>query len=78
MNITESFQVYARASTVEDDRWLFFDASSTEVLGNISLRTVSLGVTELRTIRAIVNHFIEAEEVTEASTLAAIAAEFAE
>lgn len=77
MNITETFQVYAREPTESDGRWLFVDASTSELLVNVNARSVLLGVTELRTLRAIVNHLIEAEEVTEASTLAAIAAEFA-
>lgn len=78
MNIAESFQTYVRETSPEDGRWLFVDASPTDLQVNVVGRTASLGVTELRRLRAIVNHLIEAEEVTEASTLAAIAAEFGE
>lgn len=78
MDITESFQIYVRETTPEDGRWLFVDASPTEVVINTTARTCVCGVTELRKLRAIINHLIEAETVTEASTIAAVAAEFPE
>lgn len=78
MNITESFQIYVRETTPEDGRWLFVDATPTEVQLNTTGRTVLCGVTELRKLRAILDHLIEAETVTEASTIAAVAAEFEE
>ena len=79
MNITETIQVYVLESTVNDGRWLFIDANPTDgVLVNTTARTAPLGVPELRKLRAIVDHLIEAEEVTNASVLAAVAAEFAE
>lgn len=78
MNITESFQIYARETTPEDGRWLFVDASPTEVVINTTGRTCSCNLTSLRTLRAVIDHLIEAEEVTEESTLAAVAAEFEE
>ncbi len=78
MNITASFHVYAHVPTEVDDRWVFIAASTGEVLVNVNARSSPCDVDDLRRLRAIVNHFIEAEEVTEASTLAAIAAEFEE
>lgn len=78
MNITETFQTYVHEPTNDDGRWLFVDASPTELLINVTARTVLCGVTELRTLRAICDHLLTAEEVTEDSTLAAIAAEFEE
>lgn len=78
MTITETFTAAIRVPDPGDGRWFQFDASPTEVQCNISGRWVPCSVDDLRKVRAIVNHFIEAEEVTEASTLAAIAAEFGE
>jgi hypothetical protein len=78
MNVTESFQVSVQESTPADGRWLLIDASPTEVLVNATARTCVTDVTALRKLRAIVNHLIEAPEVTQASMLAAIAAEFEE
>jgi len=78
MNITETFQVYAHEPNDGDGRWVFVDASSAEVLVNVNGRSCPGDVNDLRRLRAIINHFIEAEEVTETSTLAAIAAEFEE
>lgn len=78
MNITETFTIYAHIPNETDDRWVFTAASSTEVLINVNARSCPCDVTDLRRLRAIIDHFIEAETVTEASTLAAIAAEFEE
>jgi hypothetical protein len=78
MNIIEAFQIYALESTPGDGRWISLEASSTEVLVNVNGRTSPVGVTEARKLRAVLDHFIAAEEVTEASTLGAIAAEFEE
>lgn len=78
MNITESFQINVLEATPEDGRWILIDASSTEVVINVTGRTAPLALTQARTLRAVLDHFIDAAEATEASTQAAIAAEFAE
>lgn len=78
MNITESFQINVQETTPADGRWLLVDASPTEVLVNATGRTCVCDVTALRKLRAICDHLIEAETVTEASTIAAVAAEFEE
>lgn len=78
MNITESFNVDIQETTPADGRWLRVDASPTEVLVTASGRTCACDVTALRKLRATIDHLIEAETVTEASTIAAIEAEFQE
>jgi hypothetical protein len=78
MNITESFQINVLEATPEDGRWVLIDASSSEVLINVIGRAAPLGLVQLRTLRAVLDHFIDAAEATEATTQAAIAAEFAE
>jgi hypothetical protein len=79
MNITEAFQLYVIETTPADGRWLLVEADpTTGVSLQITARSEPCGVTELRRLRAIINHVLEAETVTEASTLAAVAAEFAE
>jgi hypothetical protein len=78
MNITESFNVDVQEATPADGRWLRVDASPTELVINASGRNCACDVTGLRKLRAIVDHLIEAPEATQASTLAAIAAEFEE
>lgn len=77
MNITGPFQIYVQETTPADGRWLFVDASATEVVINTTGRTCACDLTALRKLRAIVDHLIEAETVTEASTIAAVEAEFA-
>lgn len=76
-NITESFQIYAREATPDDGRWIFVDASPTEVVINTTARTCSCDLTALRKLRAVIDHIIEAETVTQASAIAAVEAEFA-
>lgn len=78
MDITESFSVYANTPDEGDDRWVKVIASATEVLIQVNGRSAPCDETELRRLRAVVNHFLDAETVTEASTLAAIDAEFEE
>jgi hypothetical protein len=79
MNITEAFQVYVIETTPADGRWLLFEADPTAGVSiQVTARSEPCGVPELRKLRAIINHFIEAPEVTEASVQAAIAAEFEE
>lgn len=78
MNITESFVVTVLDATPEDGRFILIDASSSEVVINATGRTAPLALPAARTLRAVLDHFIDAAEVTEASTQAAIAAEFAE
>lgn len=77
MNITEAIQVYVHETTPADGRWMFVEANAPDLVSfNLTGRGLELDVTELRKLRAIVDHFIEAESVTNESLLAAIAAEF--
>lgn len=78
MNITETFQAYALETTPADGSWIYVDASPTECRVNVIGRSSPLTLETARKLRAIINHFIEAETVTEASTAAAVAAEFEE
>jgi len=78
MNITESFQINVQEPTPADGRWLRLDASPTEVAIYASGRSGQCDVDGLRKLRAIIDHLLEAETATEASTNAAVAAEFEE
>lgn len=78
MNITETFQLSVQEATPADGRWLRVDASPSEVAVVASGRSCAADVTALRKLRAVIDHMIEAETVTEASTTAAVEAEFSE
>jgi hypothetical protein len=75
MNITESFEYQALETTPGDGRWISIIASSTEVLVNVNGRSSPIDETTAHKLRAVLTHFLEAETVTEASTIAAVAAE---
>lgn len=80
MNITETFQLYVRPTDDGDGRWLYVDADSgspSTVTLNVCNRNVMLTVLELRALGAIAAHLLAATAATEASTIAAVAAEFA-